>query len=616
MCGKQYVLALLMVYVGLAHSWDVAISIGDVLEFYTDGTKTNAVHFESRNLTAIKYDEVHNMMLFIDKQRGHDNICGYSLTSKDIRCFVQRHDSNIHDLAFDPATDVLFFTDTKEQTINWVSLKKRYDNGNILLQMYDRIPSNVAVDSCNGYIYWTNWKSSRGTNYMERAKLFSSETRAIYRFFPVHTFAIDPQTQKNYFITGSQHRFFVKVDLKSENYNRNQQIFHHNKYPSTEKLAVSNDYMYWVSSSESQKTVWQILKNARKAKPKQFISFNTGTTVSIATNYRIQDQVQGRQDCELLSNLKQVTETEQSTKLDEITETDTTTEIYESSSMEQTTELDDTWTTETLVEETTDMEQTTETDETWTTETLVDETTDMEQTTETDETWTTETLVEETTDMEQTTETDETWSTETLVDETTDSEQTTDTEQTTETDETWSTETFVDETTDSEQTTETDETWSTETLVDETTDTEQTTEPDETWTTEQTAETKDDLAYRCNATCLGCEVYDCLNYCFHGNCRYNENGQPACRCDAGYSGERCEVYACHRYCLNNGHCSLNEEDEPVCQCVGNYEGSRCETVKNKALTFNLQLLSAKENPTIADLLSKTVAKISVTVEVL
>lgn len=90
------------------------------------------------------------------------------------------------------------------------------------------------------------------------------------------------------------------------------------------------------------------------------------------------------------------------------------------------------------------------------------------------------------------------------------------------------------------------------------------------------------------------------------------------RCNGGYSGERCEVNACHGYCLNHGECTLNEEDEPVCECLSNHEGSRCETVKHEALTNSLQYSSTKQNLTLTDLLSnwnKLTTNISVTVEV-
>ncbi|KAJ8706924.1 hypothetical protein PYW07_013002 [Mythimna separata] len=74
----------------------------------------------------------------------------------------------------------------------------------------------------------------------------------------------------------------------------------------------------------------------------------------------------------------------------------------------------------------------------------------------------------------------------------------------------------------------------------------------------------------------GSTVPVCQNYCFQGECGVSADGRPTCSCKAGYSGERCEVYACHQYCSNGGVCSLNEENKPVCQCTTGYVGERCD----------------------------------------
>ncbi|KAJ8704201.1 hypothetical protein PYW07_013495 [Mythimna separata] len=66
----------------------------------------------------------------------------------------------------------------------------------------------------------------------------------------------------------------------------------------------------------------------------------------------------------------------------------------------------------------------------------------------------------------------------------------------------------------------------------------------------------------------------CRNYCLQGECSVSAEGHPTCSCKAGYSGERCEVTACHQYCLNGGVCSLSEASEPVCRCSADYEGER------------------------------------------
>ncbi|KAJ8708141.1 hypothetical protein PYW08_010507 [Mythimna loreyi] len=68
----------------------------------------------------------------------------------------------------------------------------------------------------------------------------------------------------------------------------------------------------------------------------------------------------------------------------------------------------------------------------------------------------------------------------------------------------------------------------------------------------------------------------CYNYCLNGDCSVSAEELPNCSCQAGYSGERCEVNVCYKHCLNNGICYLNEEDEPVCECTADYEGERCD----------------------------------------
>ncbi|KAJ8718120.1 hypothetical protein PYW07_006050 [Mythimna separata] len=68
----------------------------------------------------------------------------------------------------------------------------------------------------------------------------------------------------------------------------------------------------------------------------------------------------------------------------------------------------------------------------------------------------------------------------------------------------------------------------------------------------------------------------CQYYCFQGECGVSAEGRPTCSCKAGYSGERCEVNACHDYCLHGGVCSLNVSNKRVCQCTAGYDGERCE----------------------------------------
>ena len=134
--------------------------MGDQLQFYTNGIKTDTVLFKSQNLWALVHDDIHNMILYIEKHNNDDAVCGFNLTSMQYKCMTERNGRNIQGLAFDPATEKLFFSDLNEKSINWFSLKPGATNnvyGNLLFKIEDGIPTAVAVDSCRGYVTYVSF---------------------------------------------------------------------------------------------------------------------------------------------------------------------------------------------------------------------------------------------------------------------------------------------------------------------------------------------------------------------------------------------------------------------------------------------------------------------------
>lgn len=76
-----------------------------------------------------------------------------------------------------------------------------------------------------------------------------------------------------------------------------------------------------------------------------------------------------------------------------------------------------------------------------------------------------------------------------------------------------------------------------------------------------------------------CETYVCHNYCVHGSCSVDSLGNSKCECEHGWTGDRCGMDTCDNYCLNNGHCYKLLSDPlstPKCKCSPDYEGDRCE----------------------------------------
>lgn len=133
---------------------DVAITVGDQIEFYTNQTKISNEGVRFRELTALAYDAVHNILLFVDTQNDNASIFSYDITKKEYKPLVRRRSyENIQGLAFDPVTRKLFWTDTNEKSIYWKSLKPGSKNdtyGNLLIKMDDEVPRAIAVDSCRG----------------------------------------------------------------------------------------------------------------------------------------------------------------------------------------------------------------------------------------------------------------------------------------------------------------------------------------------------------------------------------------------------------------------------------------------------------------------------------
>ncbi|XP_050351554.1 protein cueball isoform X1 [Nymphalis io] len=304
MCRTQCLFAILAITINLVNSWDIAITTGDQLEFYTNQTKTSNEGIRFRDLTALAYDAVHNMLLFVDKQNDNASIFSYNLLTRKYQPLVGRRSyENIQGLAFDPVTAKMFWTDTNERSIYWISLWPRPKNniyGNLLIKMDDEIPRDIAVDSCRGYIYWTNTNITKPT--IERARFDGSERKIIVDtniHMPV-SIAIDQRTKRLYWADDKEgiHYSIESSDLEGKD--RKTRLV--GTYHQPNALTVSKDNIYWVDWGF--KSVWKLSKNAPlNTEPEELIAFNNEVPFGIVANYQIADQTAGVSDCTILAGL-------------------------------------------------------------------------------------------------------------------------------------------------------------------------------------------------------------------------------------------------------------------------------------------------------------------------
>ncbi|CAG4946883.1 unnamed protein product [Parnassius apollo] len=306
MWNTQCFLLYVTLSIGFVYSWDIAITTGDQIEFYGNQTKTSNDGARFRDLTALAYDAVYNMLLFVDRQNDNASIFSYNLATKKYHPLVRRRSyENIQGLAFDPITSKLFWTDTNEKSIFWISLKPGSKNdiyGNLLIKMDDEIPRAIAVDSCRGYIYWTNTNITKPT--IERARFDGTERTVIVNtdIYMLVSIAVDQNTKKLYW---ADDREGIHYSIESSDLDGNdRKKLLVGTYHMPNSITVSKDSIYWVDWG--YKSVWKLPKNSPpNAEPEELITFSNEVPFGIVANYQIADQTAGVPECRDLSRMSQ-----------------------------------------------------------------------------------------------------------------------------------------------------------------------------------------------------------------------------------------------------------------------------------------------------------------------
>ncbi|CAG9794022.1 unnamed protein product [Diatraea saccharalis] len=306
MCKTQCLLAAISLTIGLVNAWDIAITTGDQLEFYSNQTKINSEGMRFRDLTALAYDAVHNMLLFVDRQNDNASIFSYHLATKKYQSLVRRRSfENIQGLAFDPVMSLLFWTDTNERSIFWISLKPGSKNelyGNLLIKMDDEMPRAIAVDSCRGYIYWTNTNITKPS--IERARFDGTDRKVVVNtdlFMPV-SIAVDQRTKRLYWADDKEG---IHYSIESSNLDGNdRKTVLSGTYHQPNTLTISKDSVYWVDWGF--RSVWKLAKDASAdVEPFELLKFSNEVPFGIVANYDISDQIEGSNDCAALQRLSQ-----------------------------------------------------------------------------------------------------------------------------------------------------------------------------------------------------------------------------------------------------------------------------------------------------------------------
>lgn len=301
------VLVLLALFVGLAHSfsWDVVVAEKNRLNFYYNEDLKHTEDIPgATNINSVTYDAVNNRLLFSDINKPSISISSFDLSSMTTQLlYTKKSEARTMRVVYYPVTQSIFWNEDNKIYKRSLSPAKPDDEiSDILLMTLNQPCGDIAVDSCEGYIYWVTdeaiWRARHNETY--QTVLLKSPV------YDRRNIAIDQQTRKIYWTEqiseNDNHLFIESADFDLQN--RIRYLVTDEYYISS--LAVSKDSIYWKGGT--QEKIWQLPKNLHSNATAKLLTISNqpcNVCKVIAANYAIQDQTEGVHYCKPLANLIQ-----------------------------------------------------------------------------------------------------------------------------------------------------------------------------------------------------------------------------------------------------------------------------------------------------------------------
>ncbi|KAJ8708132.1 hypothetical protein PYW08_010498 [Mythimna loreyi] len=151
---------------------------------------------------------------------------------------------------------------------------------------------------CGGYIYWITDQE------IERARLDGSEREVLFddKVFDRRSLTIDQRTQKIYWTEKKISEGVLTIE--SANFNgSNRTRLYRRRSSFAASLTVSKEFLYWQQYFENK--IFRLSKNRSKRVAEELTPFDSDCVYCrhLAANYTLEEQVQGMQNCEALTNL-------------------------------------------------------------------------------------------------------------------------------------------------------------------------------------------------------------------------------------------------------------------------------------------------------------------------
>lgn len=225
--------------------WDLAVATNDQVELlYSNGSLLGSAVQQFNKLKALTFDSIRHQFLVSDVDQKNDTIYSVQLTKPtDVIPIVTNLPDDVKGLAIDPITDILYWADSLNKSIKYISLKDPLHESKVFLQFDNQNPHGISIDVCRRYIYWTNSDIDNPT--IERASLDNQTQEVIVSnglYMPTGI-TVDQFAQR---IVWADKREGIYYRIESSNLDGSQrEVLHEGTHQRPFGVAVDAEAVYW-----------------------------------------------------------------------------------------------------------------------------------------------------------------------------------------------------------------------------------------------------------------------------------------------------------------------------------------------------------------------------------
>ncbi|VVC43190.1 Hypothetical protein CINCED_3A018444 [Cinara cedri] len=166
---------------GSVRTWDLGVVTSAQIQFFKNKEIETLAADRLKDMTAIAYDPIKKDVYVSDANQKVGSIFRMKTTGDAaytaVEPIVAKQSATVQGMAFDYRTSILYWTTGNGLSINYVHVPENVTKvpltGVVLFKFKDVIPQGIAIDTCRGYLYWTNCNHLNAT--IERSRPDGSE---------------------------------------------------------------------------------------------------------------------------------------------------------------------------------------------------------------------------------------------------------------------------------------------------------------------------------------------------------------------------------------------------------------------------------------------------------